>query len=320
MSAPTASTVKGQAALWSVSLVTDDADAAGAAMLALDPLFTSVSAFEIDDGRAWRVEGLSPGKPDRALVEAALDLVWQGRGAIAPALAVDRLPPQDWLRENQASFQPISVGRYFVHGSHIAARRAPAVNLLIDAATAFGTGEHATTRGCLLALDRLARRGPRRHVLDMGTGTGVLAIAAAKTWRRPVVARDIDPESVRVARHNAERNGVTCLLDIGRSAGYRDRRLHRAAPYDLVLANILARPLALMARDLRRVLAPGGVAVLSGLLARQEALVLSAHRMQGLRLRRRIAIDGWHTLIVGRRPAARHSAQESEHRWTSSKR
>jgi ribosomal protein L11 methyltransferase len=296
------SAAKGQVPLWSAVLVTDDADAAGAAMLALDPLFTSVSAFEIDDGKAWRVEGLTPARPDRALVEAALELVWRGRGTATPALVIDRLPPQDWLRENQASFQPISVGRYFVHGSHVAAKAAR-IDLLIDAATAFGTGEHATTRGCLMALDRLARRHPRRRVLDMGTGTGVLAIAAAKTWRRKVMARDIDPESVRVARHNARRNGVAALFDVRRSTGYRDPGLDRAAPFDLVLANILARPLALMARDLRRVLAPGGVAVLSGLLARHETFVLAAHRRHGMVVRHRIAIDGWHTLIVARRPS-----------------
>lgn len=297
-----------QAGLWCASLITEDADAATAAMLALDTLCSAVSAFEIEDGRSWRVEGLNPLQPDRPLLEAALDLVWQGRGTAAPPLSIERLPPQDWLRNNQASFPPIAVGRYFVHGSFLAAPPPVAgVGLLIDAATAFGTGEHATTRGCLAALDAMARRRGRRHALDMGTGTGILAIAVAKTWRRPVMARDIDAEAVRVARHNVRRNGVAALVDVRRSNGYRDRLLYRSAPFDLVLANILARPLALMAKDLRRVLAPGGVAVLSGLLARQEALVLAAHRAQGLRLQRRIAIDGWHTLIVGRKPPVRQS-------------
>jgi ribosomal protein L11 methyltransferase len=147
----------------------------------------------------------------------------------------------------------------------------------------------------------------------MGTGTGVLAMAAAKTWHRPVTARDIDAEAVRVARHNAGINGVAGLVDVARSDGYRDPRLDRAAPFDLVFANILARPLALMAKDLSRLLAPGGVAVLSGLLARQEEFVLAAHRAQGLSLRGRIAIDGWHTLIVGRRHLP---PRQSESRWT----
>jgi ribosomal protein L11 methyltransferase len=178
------------------------------------------------------------------------------------------------------------------------------IGLLIDAATAFGTGEHATTRGCLLALDAIARNRRMARVLDMGTGTGVLAIAAAKAWRRRVVARDIDPESVRVAAHNARRNGVAHLVTVRRSAGYRDRLVARAAPYDLVLANILARPLSLMARDLGHVLGTGGIAVLSGLLPWQENMVLAAHRRQGLRLRQRIVIDGWSTLVLARgRPA-----------------
>jgi ribosomal protein L11 methyltransferase len=132
----------------------------------------------------------------------------------------------------------------------------------------------------------------------MGTGTGILAIAAAKSWRRKVVARDIDAEAVRVARINAGRNGVAAVLRLRRSAGYRDRLVTRGAPYDLIFANILARPLAAMAKDLRRVLAPGGVAVLSGLLARQEAYVLAAHRRQAMFLVRRIAIEGWHTLVL----------------------
>jgi ribosomal protein L11 methyltransferase len=135
----------------------------------------------------------------------------------------------------------------------------------------------------------------------MGTGTGILAIAAAKTWRRRVEARDIDAEAVRVAARNAAANGVAALVAARRSDGYRDRTLRRVGCFDLILANILARPLALMAPALARALAPGGVAVLSGLLARQEAAVLAAHRAQGLRLLHRIAVDGWHTLVLERR-------------------
>jgi ribosomal protein L11 methyltransferase len=168
---------------------------------------------------------------------------------------------------------------------------------LLDAATAFGTGEHPSTRGCLLALDDLARRRRFRRPLDVGTGSGVLAIAAAKRLHRRVVAGDIDPEAVRVARHHVRRNGLAGTVRVVRSAGYRSRGLRRA-DYDLVLANILARPLALLARDLKRALAPGGVAVLAGLLRRQEAQVLAAHRAQRLMLARRIVIDGWSTLIV----------------------
>ena len=135
----------------------------------------------------------------------------------------------------------------------------------------------------------------------MGTGTGILAIAAAKTWRRRVWARDIDGEAVRVAAQNAGINGVAALVALRRADGYGDRALSRAAPFALIFANILARPLARMAPELARHLAPGGIAVLSGLLARQERLVLAAHRRHGLALARRIAIEGWHTLVLARR-------------------
>src|SRR5262249_36931391 len=148
----------------------------------------------------------------------------------------EKLPRQDWVGINQASFPPLSVGRFFIHGSHFAGR-APAgkIGLEIDAATAFGTGEHATTRGCLTVIDALGGCRPHR-ILDMGTGTGILAMAAAKSWRRRVVARDIDGEAVRVAAHNARRNGVAALVDARRGAGYRDRGIAQRRPYDLVLA------------------------------------------------------------------------------------
>ncbi len=177
--------------------------------------------------------------------------------------------------------------------------RAPpgSIPLEIDAATAFGTGEHPSTRGVLLALDGLARRRRFRRPLDIGTGTGVLAIAAAKRLHRAVLASDIDCAAARVAAHHVGRNGLRGQVRVICAPGYRARAVRRSR-YDLILSNILARPLSLMARDLAHALAPGGVAVLSGLLRRQERMVLAAHRMQGLALARRIAIEGWSTLIL----------------------
>ncbi len=299
--------------LWRLLVVAPDVATADRAAAALGTVCSTVSAFEERSGAAWRVEGLTEERPETALLEAALDLAWQGRDEKRPPLAVEPLPLRDWLVENQASFPPIMAARYVIYGSHHIAAPVPPgrIGLLIDAATAFGTGEHATTRGCLLALDRIARRRRPRRLLDMGTGTGILAIAAAKTWRRHVLGRDIDAESVRVAAHNAARNGVAALLSVRRSGGYRDRHLRRAGPFDLILANILARPLAVMAPDLAGNLAPGGIAVLSGLLARQEAQVLAAHRAQHLKLVSRIAIDGWHTLILAR-PSATDSPQSRD--------
>lgn len=287
-----------------MALSAADAGAAEAAAAALGTACGAVSAFETAPGGVWQVEGFATARPDAASLEAALALAWIGRAEVPPPFTVEHVAPRDWLAENQAGFPPLRAGRYFIHGSHHrGVVPAGQIGLCIDAATAFGTGEHATTRGCLLALDALAKRRRPRRILDMGTGTGILAIAAAKTWRRPVLARDIDAEAVRVAARNATLNGVGRLVAVARSDGYRGCGLGGAARFDLVFANILARPLIAMAPRLARVLAPGGVAVLSGLLARQEAAVLAAHRAERLALMRRIAVDGWHTLVLARRPA-----------------
>ena len=286
---------------WLVSLTAPDAAAAAAAAAALDAVLGQSSMFEDAKGTSWRVEGLCLDRPDRARLALMLELAWAGSGGTPPAFAIERVATRDWLAENQAAFPPLRVGRYFVHGGHWrGAVPAGSVPVCIDAATAFGTGEHASTRGCLLALDRMARRGRRRRILDMGTGTGILAMAAAKTWHGRVAARDIDPESVRVARRNAAVNGVAPALRCGRSGSYAERAIRRAAPFDLVTANILARPLIVMAHGLARVLQCGGVAVLSGLLARQAPSVLAAHRRLGMVLVRRIDVEGWHTLVLAR--------------------
>ena len=277
---------------------------------ALDELAGAVSAFEIKAEPAeWRVEAYPRAPLLNPAFEIRLALLAAGAGGRLTSIIEERLPERDWLLENRRAFPPIRIGRFFVHGSHWRGPAPPGtIAIEIDAATAFGTGEHPSTRGCLLALDDLARQRRFRRPLDIGTGSGVLAIAAAKRLHRKVVAGDIDPEAVRVARHHARRNGLAGTVRVMRAAGYRSRKLRRR-DYDLVLENILARPLALMARDLKRALAPGGVAVLAGLLQRQEAQVLRAHRAQGLMLSRRIVIDGWSTLFVrsGRRAYIRGS-------------
>ncbi len=208
------------------------------------------------------------------------------------------MPERDWLAENRRDFPPLRIGRFFVHGSHWQGKvPAGSIAIEIDAATAFGTGEHPSTRGCLVALDTLARRRRFRRPLDIGTGSGILAIAAAKRLRRRVLASDVDCAAVRVASHHVRRNRLVGRVRMVCAPGYRSRAVRRS-DYDLIFANILARPLALMARDLGRAIGPGGAAVLSGLLRRQEALVVAAHRAQGLAVERRIVIDGWSTLIL----------------------
>lgn len=294
---------KGQG--WRLTARVGGAEAALDIAALLDELAGAVSAFETGAGAGgsaaeWRVEAY----PTAPLLDAALEIRLRLTAAAAGGklieIAEERLRERDWLGENLRNFPPVRIGRFFVHGSHW--RGVPPSGMIaieIDAASAFGTGEHPTTAGCLLALDTLAGRRRFRAPLDIGTGSGILASAAAKRLRRRVLASDIDPEAVRVARRHVRRNGLGGLVKVVRGAGYRSRQVRRSR-YDLIFANILARPLAAMASDLARSLAPGGRAVLSGLLQRQEAMVLAAHRAQRLALERRLLIDGWATLILRR--------------------
>ena len=272
--------------------------AAAAFAEALEAHTAAVSWTEPVGGES-RIDAISASEPDRALIEALLGEVAAAFGLAPPALDVAWLAGRDWLAENRRAFPPVEVGRYFIHGSHFRGSvPAGRIGLKLDAATAFGSGEHASTRGCLLALDGLARRRRFRAALDLGCGSGILAIAMAKTWGRPVVAADVDAEAVRVAAGNAERNGVA--VEVVSSDGYRAPPLRRRAPFDLIVANILARPLCRLAEGLERNLARCGIAVLSGLLEGEAAGVLSAHRRRGLRLERRIVLDGWATLVLRR--------------------
>jgi len=281
----------------------DGAEAALAVAALLDELAGAVAAFELreeagDAPAHWRVEAYPRQKLLTPELEVRLRLSAAGNGGTLTEIREERLAERDWLSENRRAFPPLRIGRFFVHGSHWEGKSPPgAIEIEIDAATAFGTGEHQSTRGCLLALERLARERHFRRPLDIGTGSGVLAIAAAKVFGVPVLASDIDCAAVRVAAHHVRRNGLAGRVRAICAPGYRARLLRRDK-YDLIFANILARPLASMARDLGRSIAPGGIAILSGLLRRQEAFVLAAHRPQGLTLKRRIVIDGWVTLII----------------------
>jgi ribosomal protein L11 methyltransferase len=286
-------------AVWRVLARVSGAAAADAVFSLLDDVAGTVSAFETS-AEEWRLEAYPPSPALTPDLAARLALAAAAAGGTLVELGEDKLPPRDWLAENQLAFPPMRVGRFFIYGSHHRGR-APSgsIAVAVDAATAFGTGEHPSTRGCLIALESLAQRRRFRRPLDVGTGTGILAIAAARLLRRRVLASDIDAGAVNVARHNVARNGVTRLVQIHRAPGYHDRAL-RGSRYDLILSNILARPLAVLAPDLARALTPGGHAVLSGLLRRQEAIVLAPHRSRGIALERRIVIDGWSTLILRR--------------------
>jgi ribosomal protein L11 methyltransferase len=272
-------------------------EAAEAVFAVLDEVAMALSAFETAP-QAWRIEAyprLSLLTPE---LTARLALAAAAAGGALVDVAERPLADRDWLAENRLAFPPLRIGRFFVYASHHRDGAPPGtIGIMVDAAAAFGTGEHPSTRGCLLALDLLARCRRFRRPVDVGTGTAILAIAAAKTLRRRVVARDIDAGAVRIGRHNVARNGVASQVRVGQGSGYHGRGL-RGKRYDLVFGNILARPLALMAADLARHLTPGGRAVLSGLLRRQEPIVLAPHRGCGIVLERRLVVDGWSTLIL----------------------
>lgn len=292
--------------LWRIALAVPEIHAPAFAEAVGDHA-DAVSTFELEENVTWLVEATVYGEPDRPRLTARVAVLAEALGLPEPALVIEEVPPIDWVSHSYQGFPPIRAGRYFVHGSHHDGAVPPgSIGLQVDAATAFGTGEHGSTKGCLLALDRLARRlalgrGPGNHggaALDMGCGSGILALAVAKTWRVPVVAVDIDPEAVRVTRENARINRVHTFIHAEGGDGYDTAIVGRHGPYRLITANILARPLARMAPRLAGELAPGGYAVLAGLLARQERHVIQAHRAQGLRLVARIPMGEWTTLVM----------------------
>ncbi len=273
-----------------------------AAEAVMHRLCEAVSAFEVRLGGPWQIEGLAPQEPDRGELEAALAGMAADCGLpVPPALNIQQVEDRDWVTESQRGFPPVRAGRYFVYGSHESDPVPPGrIGIRIDAGQAFGTGHHDSTLGCLVALDGLARRYRFAAPLDVGCGSGILSIAMAKTWGVPVKACDIDPVAIRVARYNIRDNGVSALVSPFVGRGLAGRRVGRKRAYDLILANILARPIIAMAPDVAARLMPGGVAVFSGILAREAQGVLCAYRIQGFRLIRRIIIGEWATLVLAR--------------------
>ena len=283
------------------------------------PEDAAVALFAERDGR-WAVELHFSRRPDVARLRTVIVEV-AGAKAVH-ALWFSSVAPRDWVKASLEGLRPVAAGRFVVHGEHDRDRvAANALRIEVEAALAFGTGHHGTTRGCLLALDALVKRGakplrthrqhgmkrhePRAAVLDLGTGSGVLAIAAAKAWRLPVLASEIDAPVVKIARQNARHNGTAPWITLVQANGLAAACFRTRAPYDLVLANILLAPLQRLAAPLRRVLAPGARVILSGLLPAQANAALASYRARGLVLERRIDLDGWTTLVM-LRPKAYH--------------
>lgn len=269
----------------------------GEALEALSPAPTGVGVFEIEDGRGlWEVAGWFLVPPDIG----GLAILAHLHGAAD--FVVSRVEDRDWVAQVRRELHPVEAGRFTVHGAHdahrVGAHRLP---LLIEAAMAFGTGHHGTTRGCLLALEALLRRGivPRR-VLDVGCGTGVLAMGAARAVRARCLATDIDAVAVATAAENVRANRLGPWVRTLRATGFRSAEIGRGAPYDLIFANILAAPLKRMAADIAGHLCPGGSAVLSGLLVRQGPGVEAVFRGHGLVCRNRLVLGDWITLTLTR--------------------
>jgi ribosomal protein L11 methyltransferase len=265
---------------------------------ALDPFAESLNAFEEDEAAArWSLRAVLREDAQIPDITAALSIAGAAAGVtVDPVYAP--LEERDWLEASRSFFPPFRQGRFLIHGSHHApAPGAAGLRLKLDAATAFGSGEHPTTQGCLAALETIAKRKRVSRVLDMGCGSGILAIAAARLWPSArALGIDNDPEAVRVARYNARRNRVPVRFVIG--DGYAAPTLRRGPLFDVIVANILARPLQDMALELARHLRPGGTAILSGLLQTQQRGVLAAHTAHGLKLSHRFPISEWQTLVL----------------------
>jgi ribosomal protein L11 methyltransferase len=290
--------MKRQATPLETVFVTVPAQAVPAFEAAMSEACSAVGLFIADEAAGtWRVEGVKS-QGDNAQLQAGLAMAELATG-ISPELHRQDTAGHGWLARVYDGFPEQLIGRRFaVRGTHIAEAKQPGrVTLMLDAGLAFGSGEHGSTRGCLRALEAVAYRRPRR-ILDMGCGSGILAMGAASLLRRRVLAVDIDPWSVLVSRQNAALNRITLLMDCKLGNGWQAQAVRRAEKFDLVFANILARPLCLMARHLAAHLAPGGTAILAGLLDTQLRAVLAAHRRQGLRLESVYAEGNWRTMVL----------------------
>jgi ribosomal protein L11 methyltransferase len=268
-----------------------------------DPATTAAAAFEEapdtsgSNNAPWIVEAYFGDPPDEAIVRALVGIV--AGAAAARAASFDRVDERDWVGASLEGLTPVRAGRFLIHGAHGRdAVKANDIAIEIEAALAFGTGHHGSTRGCLFMLETVARTRRPRVILDLGTGSGVLSIAAAKLFKRKIHAGDIDSVCVTATGANAKRNRVASFVRPVRAEGVAHPMLRAGARYDLVIANILARPLRDLAPQIARLAAPRADIILSGLIGRDVAGVAAAYGVQGIALARRIDIDGWATLLM----------------------
>ncbi len=272
-----------------------NAETLGEALETLTPAPTGVGVFEIEDRSGlWEVGGYFTENPD----SVALDLLAAAYGA--KPFTISELPETDWVAHVKRELSPVEAGRFFVYGSHDADKVPQECEpLLIEASMAFGTGHHGTTHGCLLALEELLSRGIAcKNVADIGCGTAVLAMAAARVWPEPVIASDIDPVAVEVAEANAQANNLGGRIRCLEAAGFAHPDIETAAPFDLIFANILKGPLVALAPDLKDHCAADGYAILSGILNEQAEEVIAAYAAQGFAVQQRFVMGEWTTLLL----------------------
>jgi ribosomal protein L11 methyltransferase len=283
-----------------VSFAIGDEHAAKGVVDVLTEIFfedeAAVAAFERPDGR-WDVMVHFADAPDQKLIR---QIVGNAAGdEITKTIVFDTIEAKDWVKASLEDLVPVPAGRFVVHGAHDRERVPPnKLGIEIEAALAFGTGHHGTTRGCLLLLDHVLKARQPKRVLDLGAGTGVLAIAATKALHRHIFASDIDAPSVKVARDNARLNGTGDLVQVIRATGFAAPDFAAHGPFDLVLANILANPLRQLAGPMTRHLAPSAQVILSGLLNHQAGAVIAAYRARGLVPVRHLKIEGWSSLLL----------------------
>jgi ribosomal protein L11 methyltransferase len=259
--------------------------------LAIDAMAVTVN--ETDEALAlWNTVAYFEDEASAAHARNTLDM---------PSATIAALPDEDWVRRSLEGLAPVTAGRFFLHGSHDRdKRRAGGHSFEIDAGTAFGTGHHGTTAGCLMILDQLLKQRTYRRIFDLGCGTGVLGIAAARACGVKVLATDIDPEAVRVTKLNAIHNGLGAQTHALTAAGLHHHAIRNAAPYDLIFANILARPLVSLAQGLSKLVSPGGTIVLSGLTRDQLRWVSAAYKTRGMIPGQIVRIENWIAIAMHR--------------------
>lgn len=266
---------------------------------AIESYGLAVSTYETRDENIWAVEATAKQQPNQQELQKSIAIAASLLDIEVPTVYVEPLPETDWLEATWRNFPPREIGPFYVYGSHSkTAIPDGLIGLEVNAATAFGSGEHETTTGCLLTMSELSRKRKFERPLDMGCGSGILAMAAAKLWEVPVIAADNDPESVRVTLENAKVNRCDHLLKAFVSEGFSSEDITDRGLFDLIIANILAKPLCIMATDMLKNLTPGGIIILSGLLVRQQEEVVDAYEKAGGKFIDHRHINDWATLTM----------------------